>query len=852
MNSSRWSLTLRSARLWLIALLLLVTISCFYAPGLPSTQAQGAMLKIHDIQGGGAMSPFAGQSVTTSGIVTAIKRNGFFIQEPDATVDDNPNTSEAVFVFTSSAPPVAVAVGNDVAVVGTVVEFKPASEPLSLPLTELANSPIVTLLTTGNALPEPLTITIDDASPTGPLDQLERFEAMRVRVALFKVIAPTGGTVAERNASATSNGIFWGVVGDGFPPIVRPLREPGIDLFAPLPPGAPLGVPRFDSNPERLRVDSTGQRGTSPLNVTTSDRLFDFVGVLDYQSRAYTILPDAASVDIPPRLFTVPPPPPSIIEFTVASFNLERFYDTTDDPATGDVVLTQEAFDRRLNKAALAVAFLWMPDILGVEEVENLATLQALADKINSLPAGRGLPNPNYVAALLEGNDPSGLNVGFLVNRARVTLLSAEQFGKDATFTNPTNGQPENLNDYPPLRLKAIVASPFGADVPVTVIVNHLRSLGGIDDASDGARVRAKRRAQAEFLATLLQAEQSQPDASVIVVGDFNAFEFNDGYVDVMGTIKGSPAPADQVVLASPDLVDPDFVDLTTEQVTHSERYSFVFEGNAQALDHILVNSHFHSRASHTTYAHFNADLPETLRNDGSRPERISDHDVPIAYFDLVPRGHDLSLTKVGTPDAVITGGQVTYTITAKNNGTSAAPEVLVSDPIGFGTRFVSVTTTQGTCTPPSLGDRGTVVCRLGELPAGAAARITLIARVELVAYLPLQVTNTALASAIIDAKFNQLSADATTRVLPSPAILSASLNGKRLTIQGVNFAHGAVIEINGKPQATKLKAGDLMPQTLIAKKGGKQIAPGDTVTLTVVNPDGSRSVPYPFARPAT
>jgi conserved repeat domain len=826
---------------------LLVAISCFYAPGLPSTQAQGAMLKLHDIQGSGATSPFAGQTITTSGIVTAIKSDGFFIQEPDATADDDANTSEAVFVFTSSAPPAAVAVGNAVTVTGTVAEFKPASDPLSLPLTEISNSPTVTLLTTGNALPEPVTITADDASPTGPIDQLERFEAMRVRVDFFQVVAPTGGTVDERNATASSNGVFWGVVG-GIP---RPFREPGIDVLAPLPLGALLSIPRFDSNPERIRVDSSGQRGTSPLDVTTSDRLFNFVGVLDYQARAYTILPDAASFDIPPRLFTIPPLPPSVIEFTVASFNLGRFYDTTDNPATSDVVLTQEAFDRRLNKAAHAVAFMSAPDIIGVEEVENLKTLQALADKINSQGSGRGLPNPSYVTALVEGNDASGINVGFLVNSSRVTLVSAVQFGKDATFTNPTNGQQEILNDRPPLRLKAIVASPFGQSVPVTVIVNHLQSLSGIDDANDGARVRAKRRAQAEFLATLLQAEQSQPDANVIVVGDFNAFEFNDGYVDVMGTIKGTPASADQVVLPSSDLVDPDFVDITTEQVTPGERYSFVFDSNAQALDHILVNQNFHSRVSHVTYAHFNADVPESLRNDASRPERSSDHDVPIAYFNVVPVGHDLSLTKTGAPEAVRTHEQITYTITATNNGTSAAPEVLVIDPMGFGTSFVSVTTTQGICTPPSLGDRGTVVCRLSELPAGATARITLIARAELVSQLPVHITNTALASAFIDEKYNQVLVETTNLVLPTPAILSASVSGKQLIVEGLNFVQGAVIEINGKPQATKTKAVELGSATLIAKKGGKKIAPGATVTLTVVNPDGVRSAPFSFTRPA-
>ena len=62
---------------------------------------------IHDIQGAGASSPIVGSSVTTRGIVTGRKSNGFFMQEPDATVDADPLTSEGIFVFTSSAPPAA-------------------------------------------------------------------------------------------------------------------------------------------------------------------------------------------------------------------------------------------------------------------------------------------------------------------------------------------------------------------------------------------------------------------------------------------------------------------------------------------------------------------------------------------------------------------------------------------------------------------------------------------------------------------------------------------------------------------------------------------------------------------------
>ena len=90
-----------------------------------------------------------------------------------------------------------------------------------------------------------------------------------------------------------------------------------------------------------------------------------------------------------------------------------------------------------------------------------------------------------------------------------------------------------------------IVLRALAGSFPITVIVNHLRSLIGIDDPSDGPRVRAKRRAQAEFLANLVQQRQlADPAERIVVVGDFNAFGFGDGYVDVVGTVRGAPTPA--------------------------------------------------------------------------------------------------------------------------------------------------------------------------------------------------------------------------------------------------------------------------------------------------------------------
>src|SRR5262249_44889152 len=237
--------------------------------------AQGT-LAIHDIQGSGTTSPFTGAVVTTKGIVTAIKSNGFFMQTPDAEVDADPNTSEGIFVFTGTPLPAAAAVGNVVMVNGTVAEFVPTKDPNSPPTTEITNSPTVTLVSTNNPLPAPKTITAADTSPSGSIEQLERFEGMRVHVDSLTVVAPTEGTVNEPNATSTSNGVFYGVITG----IARPFREPGIEVPDPLPAGSPCCIPRFDANPERLRVDSNGQTGGAPIDVTTGAVVTNITGVL--------------------------------------------------------------------------------------------------------------------------------------------------------------------------------------------------------------------------------------------------------------------------------------------------------------------------------------------------------------------------------------------------------------------------------------------------------------------------------------------------------------------------------------------------------------------------------------------
>ena len=326
----------------------------------------GAELEIHEIQGSGSSSPYAGQFVGTTGIVTARRfNNGFFIQ--DSTPDADSNTSEGIFVFTSSAPPAAAALGSEVRVAGLVVEFIPSADPNSPPLTEIGGSPLVSVVSTGNPLPAPIPLSAADTSPAGSIEQLEKYEGMRVSVDSLTVSSPTMGSINEMNATSTSNGVFYGVIAG----IARPFREPGIETPDPFPTGAPCCIPIFDANPERIRVDSDGQVGASALEVTTGATVTGLVGPLDYAFRSYTILPDPGT---PPaasgNVSATAVPAPAADEVTVGSFNMERFFDTVNDPGVSDVALTATAFNNRLNKASLAIRnVMRSPHVIGVQEV---------------------------------------------------------------------------------------------------------------------------------------------------------------------------------------------------------------------------------------------------------------------------------------------------------------------------------------------------------------------------------------------------------------------------------------------------------------------------------------------------
>lgn len=503
-------------------------------------------LTISQIQGAGLKSPHEGEYVVTRGVVTQRKSNGFYIESQFEDSDRDPETSEGLFIFTRTAPVAEAAEFKLVRVTGTVMEFNTVTEIVE-PVVEVVGDGLRHLSPTGVPL-----------EPAARLDEWERFEGMQRTLFGLKVVQAAGGTVNDATATATSNGIAWAVAGE-FP---SPVAEPAV----------------ADGNPERLRLDGVGGFARVGGGVTSA------TGAVDFADGAWSLvvrngLSFVTSRNVRPAIS------PTQQELTLATFNLRRFFDDRDDAGVSDPVLTPEAFERRLTKTGLHITnLLRSPDILAVQEVDNLNALEQLARKLGA----------SWRAYVQEGNDPSGIDVGFLVNTARVTVQSVTQLEKD----NP-------IHDRPPLLLRATAQG-----VAVAVLTVHQRSLINASDAA----VREKRQAQADAVARIAAGLRAE---NTIILGDFNAHPFDDG--------NGA--------MLQP-LLDAGYVRLGA-RLPIEEGYTYIEDGQLQELDHIFVSPGMNARLSRYEVAHTNTPFPVIDFNLTSEPQRASDHDVPLARFRL-------------------------------------------------------------------------------------------------------------------------------------------------------------------------------------------------------------------------
>ena len=340
----------------------------------------------------------------------------------------------------------------------------------------------------------------------------------------------------------------------------------------------------FELDPDKLGL---------PNQVIPAGSSFDATGAIGYEFGGYELWPSALSVT--PAPLPVPVRAREGAEMTVGALNLFRLFDDIDDAPievrdpdtdalltiTDDAVLDTDEYARRLTKfSAYIRTVLNAPDVLAVSEVESLKVLQDLADKITADDA-----SVNYTPYLDEGNDVGGIDVGFLV-RDNVVVDAVTQLGRFEILS--VDGS--LLNDRPPLLLEGRQVAD-GSDFPIAVMAIHGRSLSSIESSD---RVRQKRLEQAQFVARQVQALQdANPDINLVVAGDFNAYEFSDSYVDVTGIMKGDFTPSDDLVCETnpcTDNVSPNLLDQVL-MLDSGERYSFIFQGNAQALDHALTST---------------------------------------------------------------------------------------------------------------------------------------------------------------------------------------------------------------------------------------------------------------------
>jgi hypothetical protein len=549
---------------------------------------------------------------------------------------------------------------------------------------------------------------------------------MRVTLPEARVVGPTNG---------------FGDFHVTLPETERPFREPGIGLLdaVPLPEGN--AIPRFDRNPERLRVESTGLEGGTQYFVDAGTTVSGMEGILYYDRGDFTLLlGDNAGLQASGGAYVRAVPLADSGAIRIGSYNIENLSGGANVPLN------------RLSKLSeVFCQYLRNPDVVGLIEIANLATLERLAEAINEDEFGFCPDSPQYQAILLSNSGSQRL--GYLVSTRpvaggspRVEVLDvAEEFVADLLVAPDNSTNSGVLFDRPPLRLEARVHADNGKSYPLTVIVNHTLSLLDVNSLATrtdawqtaGNRSRGKRLQQAVKMSELVESiQQADPEAPLVLVGDFNAFEFNDGYVDLLGIITGKPAPADEVLLYSGSAVTRPLLNLTTT-VPQADRYSYVFEGNTQSLDHALVNQAVLDGTDVSLlHARVNSDFAADNAADAGVPLRTSDHDPLVAEL-VVPTFLDADLAvSVNTTRKPVKGGDtVRFNTTVANVGADRALDSEITLRINAMPDQVLATQAEGwLCSSPVLDDptvlMSSVFCgRVDPLAPGGADAIVVDVR---------------------------------------------------------------------------------------------------------------------------
>ncbi|WP_327356994.1 endonuclease/exonuclease/phosphatase family protein [Streptomyces sp. NBC_01304] len=580
--------------------------------------ASAAEVGIHDIQGSTRLSPLAGQQVSdVSGIVTGVRTygsRGFWIQSADAAADDNPATSEGVFVFTSTAP--TVKTGDAVRVTGTVGEYVPGGTNSGNQSITQISKPTVTVESSGNALPKSAVIDAksvpaaytsagdpaDGGSvnklPLNPsayaLDFYESLEGMNVRIGTSRVVGATD-PYSE----------LWVTVKPGEHPTRR---------------GGTLYNSYTAQNTGRLQIQSLTPIAEQPFpKADVGDVLSGPTeGPLDFnQFGGYTLAARTLGTLTDKGLAPEKTRKQDRDELAVATYNVENL-DPKDPQAKFDAL------------AAAVVTNLASPDVVALEEIQDnngatndgtVAAGETLKKFTDAIAAAGG---PSYEWRTVDpennkdGGEPGGnIRQVFLFNPERVSFNDRAP-GDATTATGVVRAQGRAALTHSPGRIDPANAAWADSRKPlageftfrgrkVFVIANHFGSKGGDESLVSHHQPptrssEAKRLLQAQavnaFVKGILKVQKS---ADVVVLGDINDFEFS-------ATTKA--------------LTDGGALRAAVKSLPRPERYSYVFQGNSQVLDQILTSPSIDDFAYDSV--HINAEFAD----------QNSDHDPQVLRFE--------------------------------------------------------------------------------------------------------------------------------------------------------------------------------------------------------------------------
>ncbi|WP_326700739.1 lamin tail domain-containing protein [Streptomyces sp. NBC_01754] len=577
-------------------------------PGEPEGPTEPGPVRIHDIQGTTRVSPLAGRPVAgVPGVVTGVRATGsrgFWIQ--DTAPDDDPRTSEGLFVYTGSAVP-DVAVGDSVLVSGTVAEYYPSTTSQSL--TQLT-APRTTVLSSGNALPAPVVLnarSVPDAyAPTADGGSVDTLPLRPQRYALDLYESLEGVRVTMSDTRVTGATTAYDEVWVTVKPKENPTRR-----------GGTLYRSYEDQNTGRLKVMSLDPARPVPVADVGDELAGTTTGVLDYASYGgYNVQATRLGRHVDKKLRREVTRKQKRDELAVATYNVENL-DALDDQADFDTLASGVA----VNLAS--------PDIVSLEEIQDdngavndgtvgsEATLERFADAI--VAAGGPRYSWRYIAPEdgKDGGEPGGnIRNVFLFNPKRVSFT--DRAGGDATTAVRavrTRGgaalsvSPGRVNPASTAwnsSRKPLVGEFRFRGEPVFVIGNHFASKGGdqplhgrYQEPARGSETQRMRQAAEvnAFVTSLLKADKS---ARVVTLGDLNDFAF-------------SPT---MDALTRGRVLKPLITTLP-----RGEQYSYVYDGNSQTLDHILTSPGI--RRPDYDVVHINAEFAD----------QASDHDPQIVRF---------------------------------------------------------------------------------------------------------------------------------------------------------------------------------------------------------------------------